>query len=214
MSWRQARVQSAALDAYASTAFAAAQAQCCELLQSDFVRQGLTASDQQEADKVTADHLKNMDSMKLFEKGLHKFREKTRADPDAVAEPAPASSSAAAGRGKGRGKNPRRGKGRPKKVKVDAPVAGGRAGPPRRIPIDDVNLDGALAPFPSEARLWQDDYNNRFMVLFKGMKQSRSWPLHGTKGAAVQLLIFAWKQAQRFGEECPLDLDSLTPASV
>ena len=57
---------------------------------------------------------------------------------------------------------------------------------------------------PAGAHLWHDFYNNRFMVFYKGSAMSRSWPVRGVAPALKDLLRFAWAEAAKYGEPCPI----------
>lgn len=69
---------------------------------------------------------------------------------------------------------------------------------------------------PPGARWYKDDYNNCYRVHYKGEAKARSWHLHTSKGAAVQLLRWAWTLALDYGvpqDACPVaDLFAPEPA--
>ena len=68
---------------------------------------------------------------------------------------------------------------------------------------DDYSFQEYVKMLPVGARLYQDNFNNRFVCWYKGMSLSRSWPLAGAQKALHECCQWAWGQAVGFGEICP-----------
>lgn len=136
-----------------------------------------------EADVVITAADKKADSMRAFVNDVSAMRLRIRA----------AAEGAIAKRGAGsRGKA----KALPKKEKRHI----------AKLPeAEDIGYMSDL--LPPGARWYKGDYNNCYRVHYKGETKARSWHLHTSKGAAVQLLRWAWTLALDYGvaqEACPV----------
>ena len=113
-----------------------AQEECNKTLQLDFVQEHLVKHDQKEAAAISGEIDKAKKTVKAFESELSVFRKAVRA---------PAKGGGKGGRAAGRGGQ--------KKV--------------RKLPKDeDINMAFVEAELPPGARIYQDDFNSRFLCFF------------------------------------------------
>lgn len=150
-----------------------------DTLQLQHVKENLVGMDIRDADAMHAKAAETKQDRLAFEdkfRGLRKKVESARAA---------ASSSSSS----------RRGRPAPQAKRV-----------PRKLPRkDDESLDTWNKLLPDGARIVQDDFNSRFLCWYRKNSLSRSWTLHGARVALEQLVRWAWGEAARFGQDCPIE---------
>jgi len=98
----------------------------------------------------------------------------------------------------------KQGRGRPKASSASSSKPGVRK--PTVVPMKDVDLHWVALHLPPGAKIRKCSFHSRYQCFFKGLSMSRSVRLHSDHGALLQLLNWAWQQAQLYDDvQCHLE---------
>ena len=85
----------------------------------------------------------------------------------------------------------------------------------KRLPPDDDSYTYRLVQdaAPPRTRVMKDDLNSRWRFWIRSpppaegrwTRRSRSWFCRGNRAAVEELLVWAWGEAEKWGDVCPFE---------